>query len=201
MEVVISVAGKAQVGKDYFAQTLKEYLEKEGKKVVIIHYADYLKFICKQYYGWNGEKDESGRSLLQFVGTDLVRKLNKTFWVDTVLSFIRVFKNEFDWFIIPDCRFPNEIDSLRYVLEDKFVSVNLFRTNYGEKFENSLTEEQRNHPSETALDEYTDYDFTIENNGIHSGMVSMVKWFMYEVEYLMQDRKMKKLKNEKGEVV
>ena len=28
-----------------------------------------------------------------------------------------------------------------------------------------LTEEQKNHPSETALDDYEDFDITIENPG------------------------------------
>lgn len=203
MEAIITVSGKAQVGKDYFSQTLKEYLEKEhNKKVVVIHYADYLKFICKEYYGWNGEKDEAGRTLLQKVGTDVVRKINKTFWVDAVVNFINAFKNEFDWFIIPDCRFPNEIDTLRYIYEDKFVSVNLHRKNHdGSIFENTLTGDQRNHPSETALDGYKNYDFYVENDGIHSSMVSMVRWFNQEVIWLMDDRRMKKLKKEKGEVV
>lgn len=189
MEAIITISGKAQAGKDFFAQTLKEHLEGEhGKKVVVIHYADYLKFICKEYYGWNGEKDEVGRTLLQKVGTDVVRKLNKTFWVDTVVNFINAFRNEFDWFIIPDCRFPNEIDTLRHIYEDKFVAINLYRTQYGGVFENTLTEEQRNHPSEIALDGYTKYDFIIENNGLQSGMKSMVQWFVHEVEYLFQDK-------------
>ena len=44
---VITISGKAQNGKDTTAGLLKAALEADGYKVLITHYADLLKYICK----------------------------------------------------------------------------------------------------------------------------------------------------------
>ena len=62
---VITISGYAQAGKDLSAQLIKEKMALRGKKVLILHYGDYLKFIAKEYFGWDGKKDEKGRTLLQ----------------------------------------------------------------------------------------------------------------------------------------
>ena len=64
----ISISGGAGHGKDTLANKLKNILEKEGKRVFIIHYADYLKMVATQVYKWNGLKDAKGRDLLQKLG-------------------------------------------------------------------------------------------------------------------------------------
>ena len=94
-------------------------------------------------------------SLLQKVGTDIVREQRPNFWVD-ILS---LFPNEWDFVIIPDSRFPNEIDSLKQA----GLSVIHLRVRR-ENFESPLTAEQQNHPSETALDHVVP-DFLIVNDG------------------------------------
>lgn len=53
---IICISGKAQNGKDTSAAIFKVELEKLGKKVLVAHYADYLKFICTNYFMWNGKK-------------------------------------------------------------------------------------------------------------------------------------------------
>lgn len=159
MTKFICVSGKAQHGKDTTAQALKELLIENGKKVEIIHYADLLKHICKSFFGWNGEKDEKGRTLLQYVGTDVVRTQKPNYWVEFVLGVVELFPNEWDYLIIPDCRFPNEIDTLKSNGYE-VIHVRVVRPN----FVSNLTEEQKNHISETALDNYG-YDLLFENDG------------------------------------
>ncbi|WP_322459555.1 hypothetical protein [Clostridium perfringens] len=44
----VSISGRAGHGKDTLALKLKEILEGKGKKVFIIHYADYLKMVATQ---------------------------------------------------------------------------------------------------------------------------------------------------------
>lgn len=146
---VITISGKARHGKDTFAKMLKSILESKDKKVLILRYADYLKMICKDYFGWNGEKDEAGRTLLQQVGTNKIRAKDPDFWVKIVNELITVLEDDFDYFIIPDTRFPNEISYLK-THDKKVVTVKVIRDN----FESELTKEQKNHPSETALDDY-----------------------------------------------
>ncbi|NMA48744.1 MAG: hypothetical protein GX947_03085 [Tissierellia bacterium] len=146
---IITISGQAQHGKDTTAEILKKKLEKLQYKVLIIHYADYLKYICSQYYGWDGKKDVKGRALLQQVGTEKARSKCPDFWVSIVEKFISVFGDDFDYILIPDCRFPNEVQYLK----DRNYDVMAVKVNRI-KFENSLTKEQRNHPSETALNDF-----------------------------------------------
>ena len=61
---VILISGKAQHGKDTSALILEEIYEAENKRVLITHYADLLKYICKQYFNWDGKKDEKTALLL-----------------------------------------------------------------------------------------------------------------------------------------
>jgi hypothetical protein len=152
MTKLLLVSGHAQAGKTIVAGAIKEVLELNGKRVTILPFAGYLKFICKEHFGWDGKKDSAGRKVLQYVGTDVVRKRNPYFWVDVVAKFIETFQDDFDFVIVDDCRFLEEVNYFKDKVEN--LSIRVERTN----FENSLTEEQRNHPSETALD---DYDFDV----------------------------------------
>lgn len=61
---IICISGHAQHGKDTFAKMLEEELELRNQKVLVTHYADLVKYICKQFFGWDGQKDEAGRHLL-----------------------------------------------------------------------------------------------------------------------------------------
>ena len=148
MTKFICVCGKAQHGKDTTAGLLKTALEKQGKRVLIMHYADLLKFICKQYFGWDGKKDDHGRTLLQQVGTEGVRSQRPDFWVDFVVDVVTLFPNEWDYVIVPDTRFPNEVERPR---EAGFPTM-LVRVTRPD-FDNGLSEEQKAHKSEIALDD------------------------------------------------
>ena len=156
---IITISAKAQHGKDYTANLIKERLESNGSKVLIAHYGDLLKYICKTFFGWNGEKDDFGRTLLQHVGTDIIRKQNPDYWVEFIVSILKLFPNEWDYVIIPDTRFPNENNNLK---EQGFevTTVRVIRPN----FDNGSTEEQKKHESEIALDNFR-FDYLLVNNG------------------------------------
>lgn len=157
----ILCSGLARHGKDLSAEILKEEFESRGEKVLVTHYADLLKFICKNFLGWNGEKDEAGRTLLQQVGTDVIRAKNPDYWVDFIGNLVQMLPEDtYSYIIISDVRFPNEINRIK---EMGFSAshVRIFRPD----FENNLTEEQKNHPSETALSNFPT-DFFIKNTTI-----------------------------------
>jgi hypothetical protein len=144
---VLAISGHAQNGKDTVADLVKTKLRNDGHKVLITHYADLLKYMCRSFFDWDGNKDEKGRHILQYVGTDIIRKKSPDFWVDFIISVLTNFNEYWDYVIIPDVRFPNELDKL---IQHNFdvIHARVVRQN----FESSLTEEQKNHPSETALD-------------------------------------------------
>lgn len=158
---VICVSGKARAGKDTYAGYLADELRLDGYKVLIVHYADLLKFVCKQMLGWDGEKDEHGRWLLQYVGTDIIRKQSSDFFAYTLMCLLDYLKEfaGWDFVLIPDARFKNEIDCVK---EFDFPMFH-FRVER-DGCDSGLTEAQRNHPSETSLDNAT-YDLIIDNNG------------------------------------
>lgn len=161
--LVITISGKAEAGKDFTASIIKEILTEKGKKVLIVHYADYLKFIAKQYYDWDGTKSKEGRELLQKLGTNIIRKREPDFWVNIVCRLLSVLYEDYDIALIPDCRFPNEIDKMRMCFTDT-LAVKVIRLNY----ENSLTPEQKLHPSEISLDDYPmDYVLEAESGREH----------------------------------
>lgn len=165
---VVCISGKAQHGKDTTAGMMKTALESMGHTVLIAHYGDLVKYVCRTFFGWNGEKDAYGRSLLQKVGTDIVREQRPNYWVDFVKDMLSMFPNEWDFVLIPDSRFPNEIDGLK---QSGFNVIHLRVRR--ENFESPLTTEQQNHPSETALDHVVP-DFLIVNDGILEDLYNKV---------------------------
>ena len=148
---VIELCGKAGVGKDTFCNELINQLENKGLKCLHISFADYLKFICKQYFNWDGKKDEKGREMLQRVGTDMFRKKDPNFWVNIVANFLSMCNEYkiFDYAIITDARFPNEINELSNCGIDT-KAYRIKRNNFVSK----LSEEAQKHVSETALDNF-----------------------------------------------
>ena len=166
MKGTIILSGKSGSGKDMTAQFMKEELAKHGQKALVIHYADAVKWFSRDFLDWDGKKDEVGRTLLQMVGTDIVRAKHPNFWVGIVVGLIQAFEpyKDFDVAIIPDARFPNEVDISLENLKN-CVSVRIERKNAdGTEWINpTLTEDQRNHPSETSLDVFA-FDYVVHND-------------------------------------
>ena len=160
MKEIILLSGKAQHGKDSSAKFIQEAL---GDRAIILHFADLLKMIAKKYLSWDGSKDPKGRTLLQWLGTDRVRKEMGWcgYWAERTCDFIEILSQKYEYFLIPDCRFPNEVTIPENRFKNYKVSlVRIVRKN----FDNGLSKEQQQHPSEISLDNYTP-DYIIESEG------------------------------------
>jgi hypothetical protein len=167
---VCCISAKARHGKDTAAAMIAEYLESKGHKVLITHFADLLKFICVKFFGWNGDKDEKGRTLLQYVGTNVVGKQRPDFWVNFIIDILKLFENEWDFVIIPDCRYPIEYESMRNIFDTTLIRVER------PYFDNGLTETQKNHPSEVDMDTYA-FDAVLYNDGTLEDFIEKVEQF------------------------
>ena len=153
---VIPVSGKAQHGKDSFGEALKASLM-EGygltdSEVKIMHYGDFVKFIASAYGGWDGKKDEAGRTLLQVIGTERGRyTVDPLIWVKMVEASIGIFADTLKFVIIPDTRFPNEIEYFHNrtiaLHSVKTLPIRMERPD----FDNGLTEEQINSLAENPV--------------------------------------------------
>lgn len=178
MTKIILFSGKAEAGKTTAAGTLWYLLVKHGEETgrrinaVIIPYADYVKTTAQMLFNWNGKKDEEGRALLQWWGTDIVRQKDPNFWVDTVVRLVKVAEDELDYVLIDDCRFPNELEAW-----DDYThwAVRVERPGH----ENKLTPEQRIHPSETSLDDYK-FDLTISATS-EDELMGVVKEILFPI--------------------
>ena len=159
---VILISGKAEHGKSTLATMLQNSLADQGEKVLRIAFADQVKFIATKYFKWNGKKDDNGRKLLQWLGTDYVRERDEDFWARPVFEFVTVFQEQYSYVIIDDWRFINEEVIFRFSPFET-LSLRVVRPN----FENSLTDEQRSHRSETELDNH-DFDYTVYNTDLES---------------------------------
>ena len=155
MKHIFLLSGQSQHGKDSTAIFLKQKLQ---GSTLIIHYADFLKFIAKNYMGWSGEKDIQGRTLLQQLGTERVKyELKKPlYWTERVCDIIEIVYDKYDYFCIPDVRFVSEIHYPEARFPLKTTSIRVTRLN----FDNGLTPEQKNHISEKELMHYP-HDFYI----------------------------------------
>lgn len=162
MTNIICISGQAGAGKDTAARILRTLLsegDRSADKTLIAHNADLLKYICENFFSWNGYKDEAGRSLLQHIGTDVVRAKDPDFWVNFLVNILRLFPDKWDFLIVPDTRFPNEIERFK-AAGYPTVHVHIERPGLA----SALTQEQQEHPSETALAD-TLPDVTICNDG------------------------------------
>lgn len=152
MEIIL-ISGKAEAGKSTTAKYILRTLRENGLRAAMASYGDYVKGSARMLWGWNGQKDVAGRSLLTWWGTDVVRKEDQTFWARSLVGLARFCPEHLDYFIVDDVRFANEITIWDKEPYDK-LTIRVERSNH----ENILTEEQRAHVSEVDLD---NWDFNI----------------------------------------
>lgn len=182
MKKIILISGKAGHGKDTFAEMLKTEFESQHQKVVITHFAKHIKRILQDYYGWDGvTKDDYWRHKLQYLGTEMIRgQLNKPFFhAQRACEDIAITANDFDYYIIPDCRFWNELSYTQAYFPRKVIDIRIIRSN----FESPLTAEQQQHRSETDLDDYdfSDYVCNLDLDSLrHRAIRRVGAWLSYE---------------------
>lgn len=145
----IALCGYAYSGKDTAALAL---IEKGWKRVA---FADALKEVARGI-GWDGEKDDHGRWLLQQLGQQVREHIAEDAWVQAVAKSIQEMRSLSGFrptcVVLTDCRYQNEAQWVRSV-GGKVVRVS--RPNTGPV---------NNHISESDLDDF-DFDAVITNDG------------------------------------
>ncbi len=155
MKKIFLISGKSGSGKDTFAKFLKDQLETD--KILTLHFGDPVKDFARSVYGWNGEKDEQGRKLLQSIGTDWVKTKFPTYWAEIIAKFIAATADQWDYVLVPDWRFEDEYATLcEYNGVENIVTIRIERfTTDGKPYYNpAMRINQLTHVSECALDNY-----------------------------------------------
>lgn len=157
---IIILSGKARSGKDTSLEILKKKYEQIGLKVISLFYASYIKEYAKKISKWDGSDETKPRTLLQVLGTDIIRNtIDDKFFINRIIEDIKVYSKFFDVIIVGDARFIEEIEDIKNNFSN-VVSINIRREN-----KDLLTKKEQLHITETALDNYENYDYIIENNG------------------------------------
>ena len=134
----------------------------------LYHFADCLKHLSvslfdlepRQVYGTDEDKNsmtpygQTAREFLQYFGTDVMRKIKDSIWVDYTLRCVKEENSEVA--IIPDVRFPNEVKAIK---EANGIVIRLDRDVYSS-----------DHMCESALDQenfdWKNFDYIIHNNNL-----------------------------------
>ena len=132
MTQILAFSGRKQSGKTTASEFVGNLINSNGLNTSykIYNFADPLKQdICinilglthDQCYGsdddkntmtklvW-GEEELTARRAMEVIGTDIFRKLYNNVWIEATMMKIK--KDGIDLAIIPDCRFPNEADTI-----------------------------------------------------------------------------------------
>ena len=172
--IIYVISGKSGSGKSKSAEIIKDIYYKKNKKGIILSYATPLKEYAKNILNWDGNEKTKPRSFLQEMG-DIVKAKDPNFLIERVIEDIFVYSKFFENIIISDARFRNEIETIK----NKFNNVVTVRVD-GKA--NHLTKEQQIHNTETALDDYKDFDYIIENKGTISDLEVEVKKLLGEIK-------------------
>lgn len=161
---VILLSGSAEAGKSFYANVIREKLSKMGYTVVITPLAKKLKEQATML-GWDGKKDERGRTLLQklsdpikaYYGKDCYAKWAlQDAYEDCVLT--DAFNEGKYVMICDDARMLDEMDFFK---DFQKLTVRIKRPGH----KSALTPEQLNDRTETELNDYP-FDITVVNQGV-----------------------------------
>ena len=159
---VYLVAGKAGSGKGEVAKLIKEYYIYQKSETVITEYSKYIKVFAKELTDWDGNPLKKPRKFLQDMGLYIRTEMGEPkFFVRRMLEDLDIYSNYVDVVVISDVRYPIEIEEIKKNYPD---AVAIYVENqFGQS---ALSIEEQTHPTEIALEEYPNFDYTIANDNI-----------------------------------
>ena len=159
---IFLIAGKSGSWKGEIAKLIKEYYIYKLENSVITEYSKPIKNFAKELSDWDGSNESQPRKYLQELG-DKVRGIDERFLVNAMLNNLKVYEKLTDNVIIADVRFPIEIEEMKLNYDNVYAIYveNQFSKNY-------LSVEEQSHPTETALENYDEFDYILANDTMDS---------------------------------
>lgn len=172
------LSAKAGNGKNKVASYIGSICKKDNKKTINLSYASYLKGYAKNILGWDGNEETKPREFLQQIGVELIKNnIDSRMLVKRIVEDIKVYSYFYDVITISDARFFEEIETIR----EEFTNVIVIHI-HGLEDKNNLTKLEKEHATETSLDNYSDYDYDIDNSGTLDQLKEKVESIINEVE-------------------
>lgn len=174
LKKIFILTGKARQGKDTVCEFIKEYY----KDLKVLHLPNnyYMRDYAKRIIGWDGNDVTKPRELLLQLA-DFARSFDEHFYIKRTIEDISIFSQYYDIIIIPDARFPYEIELPKEKFEN-VISICVTRPNYNSE----LSSENKNHPTETSLDSYDNYDYNIINDGTIEDLKNKIYDLLHIIE-------------------
>lgn len=157
---IFLVAGKAGSGKGEVARLIKEYYIYKLESCVITEYSKYLKSFVKELTDWDGNPNTKPRKELQELGTK-IREIDNKYFVNNMLNDLKIYKEVTQNVVVSDVRLPEEIEDIK-LNYDEVYSIYVENQFAPSK----LTLEQQMHFTETALEDYNEFDYILANDKI-----------------------------------
>lgn len=174
---IFVISGKANSGKDTTAEIIDNQIMLKGLKVVNLQISSYIKMYASKISGWDGSEDTKPRTLLQELGTSIIReKIDNEFFIKRLIGDIEVYSYYFDAITISDGRLPEELDGI-YNAFDNVYRINIVRPNY----DNHLNAKELKHRTEVGLDNYDNYEYKIVNDGSLEDLSNKIRKIVDEV--------------------
>lgn len=159
--IIFIVCGKARSGKSTATEYIRQYYESKNKQCLNLMYAESIKNYAKKIIHWNGKEETKPRTFLQQLGTEIIRnQIDPHFFTKRMIDDLHIYSYFFDVLTISDARFVDEISEPK----KQFKKVIVLRIEK-QDMTSELTEGQQQHVSENALNDFSDYDYIIQNNG------------------------------------
>ena len=160
---IFVVGGKSGSGKGEVAKMIEEYYIYKLKKSVVTEYSKYLKEFAKELTDWDGVSQNKPRDFLQSFGTQ-IRNYDKYFFTKRMIEDISIYDlANVDIVIISDARMPEEFEEMKENYDEVYslLVVNQFA-------QSKLTIAQQSHITETALENYEEFDYTFANDDLNT---------------------------------
>lgn len=159
---IFLIAGKAGSGKGEVARIIKEQYLAMKHKPIITEYSKYLKIYANEILGWDGSEPKP-RKFLQDLGVTIRENMDMPkMLINRMIDDIKIYSLYYDVVIISDVRYPEEIEEMKNTFKDVYA---MYVVNQFAKSELSL--EEQTHVTETALENYGNFDITITNDNIN----------------------------------
>lgn len=155
---IFLIAGKAGSGKGEVAKIIKEYYIYKLEKCVITEYSKPLKKFAQELTDWDGNPNTKPRKYLQDLG-DQIRKIDNKYFINTMLDDLKIYETLVDNVVISDVRMPDEIEDIK-LNYDNVYSI-CVENQFGAS---KLSVEEQAHITETALEDYAEFDYILAND-------------------------------------
>ena len=152
-------SGKAGVGKSYSADLLKQMVEEYNLNTFKSPFAAGVKATAR-FMGWDGNKDQKGRRLLQRIGQS-GREYDENLWVKSSFQIIENSDSyPYDVVFIDDWRFPNEIS---FIQKNELLYKTIAIRVEAPDREILVGTPEYDEVSEVSLDDYKNFNFYLNN--------------------------------------